>query len=203
MRSFKIFVDFDKEEAWLNQKAAQGQGLVSTAFGYEFTPIIPGSAVIRIDYRDSMKPADYADYLAMFADAGWQHVGGSRWSGGQYFATATRDARADIFSDPASKAQRYRRAMAVSFALLLPFFVISLALLVQGALAITPDQIYLTPGLWQMQGAQFWRAFLFETPFALMRLSGPIILIGACVLLGSTLLYQWALYRRAVRVAAS
>lgn len=203
MMKFKAFADFDKEEAWLNRMAAEGQGLIATGIGYRFTPIAPGSAVIRIDYQDSMKPADYADYRAMFADAGWQHVGGSRGSGAQYFAAATRDARADIFSDPISKAQRYRRAMTMNFAILLPFLIITVALLVQGSLAITPGEVYLTPGLWQMEGAQFWRAFLFETPFALLRLSGPIVLIGACVLIGATLLYQWSLYRRAVRVAAS
>lgn len=199
MRRFKIFADFDKEEAWLNDMAKAGHGLIGTGFGYAFTPIEPGSAVIRIDYRDTMSAEGYADYLSLFADAGWQHVGGSRRSGAQYFATATRDARADIFSDAVSKAERYRRAMAVSFAMLLPFLVITSVLWMQGALA--PGDLYLTPGLWQKEGAEFWRAFLFETPFALLRLAAPVVLVGICVVFGATLLYQSVLYRRATRVA--
>lgn len=29
--------------------------------------------------------------------------------------------------------------------------------------------LYLAEGLWSMEGAMFWKAFLFETPFALLR----------------------------------
>ena len=29
--------------------------------------------------------------------------------------------------------------------------------------------LYLTEGLWSMKGALFWKAFLFETPFVLLR----------------------------------
>jgi len=29
--------------------------------------------------------------------------------------------------------------------------------------------LYYTPGLWEMSGFEFWRKFLFETPFALFR----------------------------------
>lgn len=32
-----------------------------------------------------------------------------------------------------------------------------------------PVNWYLTPGLWDREGSSFWFAFLFETPFALMR----------------------------------
>lgn len=30
--------------------------------------------------------------------------------------------------------------------------------------------LYLTEGLWQMEGSLFWKALLFETPFVLLRL---------------------------------
>lgn len=30
--------------------------------------------------------------------------------------------------------------------------------------------LYLTEGLWNMKGSLFWKAFLFETPFTLLRL---------------------------------
>ncbi|HEN0383846.1 TPA: DUF2812 domain-containing protein [Streptococcus agalactiae] len=33
-----------------------------------------------------------------------------------------------------------------------------------------PKSWYLTQGLWEMQGKIFWLAFLFETPFALLRI---------------------------------
>lgn len=34
---------------------------------------------------------------------------------------------------------------------------------------LNPKQWYYTPGLWEKEGSDFWRAFLFETPFALGR----------------------------------
>lgn len=200
MKTFKIFVDFDKEEAWLNRRAAEGWLLVGAGLRYSFAPIAPGSAVVRVDYRPSMSAADFDDYRNLFWDAGWQHMAGSRWSGAQYFASFSGDANADIFSDPASKAQRYRRAMTVTSALLLPFLVITLALLVQGNLSV---DLYLTPGLWEMQGWDFVRAFAFETPFALMRLAGPLLLVGACVFFAAHIAYQWILYRRALSLTGA
>lgn len=52
--------------------------------------------------------------------------------------------------------------MTSTFAIL--FLVYSMLFLPDG-----PGMIFLTPGLWEMQGMEFWRAFLFELPFALMR----------------------------------
>jgi len=53
----------------------------------------------------------------------------------------------------------------------LPFVFVSIA---QGTFfridaLINPKVLYYTPGLWERSGFDFWRAFLFETPFALMR----------------------------------
>jgi hypothetical protein len=195
MKAFKMFVDFDREEAWLNRKAGEGWLIVKAGLVYTFAPIEPGSAVVRVDYRPTMGTADFDDYRNLFWDAGWQHVAGSRGSGAQYFASFSGDTNADIFSDATSKAQRYRKAMAMTSVLLLPFFIITVALWTQGNLAV---ELYLTPGLWELQGWQFVRAFAFETPFALLRLAGPLVLVGACVVLAALIVYQWLLYRRAL-----
>ena len=198
MKSFKIFVDFDKEEVWLNRRAAEGWLVVKAGLLYTFAPIDAGSAVVRVDYRPSMSAADFDDYRNLFWDAGWQHVAGSRWSGAQYFASFTGDANADIFSDPSSKAQRYRRAMTITLALLLPFLAITIALWVAGNLSV---ELYLTPGLWELQGWPFVRAFAIETPFALMRLAGPLLLVGTRASFTALIVYQWVLYRRALAPA--
>lgn len=34
---------------------------------------------------------------------------------------------------------------------------------------MNPKLLYYTPGLWQKTGMNFWKAFLFETPFAINR----------------------------------
>jgi hypothetical protein len=195
MRVFKVFADFDKEERWLNRMAADGRLLVGASLWYTFAPVEPGRAVVRIDYRDSMKAADYADYIALFADAGWQHMAGSRHGGPHYFASFAGDADAEIFSDAASLAQRYRRSIGATAAVVTSFLVVVVVLATQGWLQ--PSQIYLTPGLWEMQGWAFVRSFLFETPFALMRLA-PYLLVFACVAGAVQIAYQAFLYRRTV-----
>lgn len=195
MRAFRSFVDFDKEEAWLNRRAAEGWLVVHAGIFYRFTAIAPGSATVRVDYRPTMSATDFDDYRNLFWDGGWQHVAGSRGSGAQYFASFSGETGADIFSDRSSKAERYRRAMAMTAALLMPFVAIAVAVWAQGGI---PDELYLTPGLWEMQGWQFVRAFAFETPFALMRAGLPLLLLGTIVVFLGQLVYQWILYRRAL-----
>ncbi|HYK74826.1 MAG TPA: hypothetical protein VEV44_17155 [Pseudoneobacillus sp.] len=47
---------------------------------------------------------------------------------------------------------------------------------------IDPKLLYYTPGLWEKSGTSFWSAFLFETPFALMRGFSWYILVLAIAL---------------------
>lgn len=205
IKKLKVFVDFDKEEAWLNQMAAQGHLLSKADFRYTFTPIQPGSATVRLDYRPSMSRSDFHDYLKLFEDAGWQHLDGSKGGGPQYFASFSADANADIFSDAASKAQRYRRSITSRSAILIPFLVIVYFLWTQGiggsGTIASPKDWYLTPGLWDLQGAEFVRAFLFETFFVVGRVGGPLVLAVACVVLAAQMATQYVLYRRATALA--
>lgn len=47
---------------------------------------------------------------------------------------------------------------------------------------VTSNNLFLTSGLWDMQGTEFWRAFLFELPFAIMRFLPAILFPIAAVL---------------------
>ncbi len=205
MKKLNFFVDFDKEETWLNQMAAEGHLLSKADMSYTFTPIQPGSAVVRIDHRSSMRRDAFDDYLRLFEDAGWQHLEGSKGGGPQYFASFSDDANADIFSDAASKAQRYRRSIANRLALLIPFlFLIYIAWTLGTGGPSTfasPKDWYLTPELWDLQGAEFVGAFLIETPFVLLRVGGPLFLACACVVLAAQITKQYVLYRRAMALA--
>ncbi len=80
--------------------------------------------------------------------------------------------------------------------MLAPFLTLAILLIAQSALDLNPDAIYLKPGLWELEGATFWRAFLFETPFALLRVCTPLPLLGSCAFFGVILLRQWRLYRQ-------
>jgi fatty acid desaturase len=79
----------------------------------------------------------------------------------------------DIFSDVDSKAARYRRKAEMWISLLTAFIPIYIVLILTGtideAAFLDPKALYYTPGLWDKAGADFWGAFLFETPFVLFR----------------------------------
>jgi hypothetical protein len=51
---------------------------------------------------------EYDNYIALFEDAGWKHVCGTRSSGNQYFLPMSEKAGTDIFSDRVSAAARYK-----------------------------------------------------------------------------------------------
>ncbi|EKN69797.1 hypothetical protein BABA_08396 [Neobacillus bataviensis LMG 21833] len=173
MKKFKYFLDFEKEAVWLNQMAADGYELVGKSFGYRFRKNNPEKANIKIDYRMFKKQADFVDYCTLFEDSGWKHVAGTKSSGAQYFKRVSETADEDIFSDIDSKAGRYKRLSDMYFSLSACYLPIFAALVMTGAIDtgafLNPKQLYYTPGLWEKEGAGFWGAFLFETPFAFFR----------------------------------
>lgn len=164
LKVFKVFVDIDKEEVYLNEMANKGYFLKKySAFGfYHFFKDQPQDLYYRVDYRQFRKRSDFEDYKALFEDAGWQHVYGTRYSLNQYFLPKSADAGKDIFSTKESAAVRYKTLYQMCY---LNVFV---------ALVFIfgfdwSDVSFLTPGLWEMSGPKFLSAFLFELPFVALR----------------------------------
>ncbi|MFD1206739.1 DUF2812 domain-containing protein [Sporosarcina contaminans] len=173
MYKFKFFMDFEKEENWLEQMASSGYHLESTSLGYKFQRREPELATIKIDFRKFKNKEDFIDYCTMFEDSGWKHISGSKGSGMQYFKKINGSGEDEIFSDNHSKAARYKRFADKSFELALSFLPLLLVFYLSDIMnfnAFTnPKELYFTPGLWDKSGTSFWFSFLFETPFALMR----------------------------------
>jgi len=114
------------------------------------------------------------------------------------------DTDEDIFSDLPSLAGRYKRNANILFSssiILLPLVVF---------LLITPNVVrlngfqniralYYTPGLWELSGLDFWVRFLFETPFAIFRgFGGVVILIFIVMLIFLQLIItikSWCFYK--------
>lgn len=172
-----------KEEQWLNDFLQQGYKITKinawlSGFVFEKTS---QSYVVRIDCQKAMKKEAFEEYKLMYEDFGWTYLQGSRSSGKHYWQKVLEGQEADqLFSDRQSTKNYYKQLMNYSLMFALPFFVLSCILFQQGILS--PDNIYLTRGLWDMEGSLFWKAFLFETPFALLRLFCPLIVIGSAVL---------------------
>src|SRR5690625_4802509 len=173
MWKWKFFIDFEKEEKWLEEMAKRGMQLEKASFGYTFRSAPSEKATIRIDYRMFKTQNDFLDYCTLFEDSGWKHIAGKKNSGTQYFKKIDQDGSDDIFSDKQSKAGKYKRLSDYFFQFALAYFPILFAFFMADIIEIkallNPKLLYYTPGLWEMSGKSFWFAFLFETPFAFMR----------------------------------
>jgi len=201
MKKFKIIADFAKEEQFLNDMAKRGYRLEKyNSLGvYTFRRAELQNLSYRIDYRTFSNSAQFENYCTLFQDAGWEHVYGTKRSGSQYFLPIPdRVQTDDIFSDKESKAGRYRRFSAQCFT--------SLTLMIVWLIILMPDSWsfrdvrswYFTDGLWDMSGSLFWKAFLFETPFVILRVVPFLVFLLLAVLYG-----YWALKARNLYKALS
>ena len=95
--------DFEKEEKWLNDMAAQGLALVSTGFlRYEFEPCEPGEYIVRLEMREHDE-----GYLSFMADTGAEYVGRMvKWI---YFRRKAELGAFDIFSDLDSRLEHLKK----------------------------------------------------------------------------------------------
>jgi hypothetical protein len=189
MKVWKIFVDLSKEELYLRAMAEKGYAFVkhSQLGFYTFAKIQPKTSNYRVDYRAFGSRSEFEDYLTLFDDAGWNHIYGKKNSGSQYFLPKPHTAQTnDIFSDPDSKAGRYKRqfSLCLSSSITMLAFVFIFWLMYQPATYswYDPHSWYLTPGIWELTGTDFWRAFAWEAPHALMRGIGILIPLPACAI---------------------
>jgi len=101
----------EAEEAWLRKMAQQGWHLAEVGiFGvYSFAAGEPRDSIYRLDFQSPPKK-ELSNYLQLFRDAGWEHIGSmASW---QYFRKPVQDGEeAEIFTDAASKIAKYRRVI--------------------------------------------------------------------------------------------
>jgi hypothetical protein len=128
-RVFKWFWAWNdkQEERWLTQMAQQGWHLQSPGlFGfYTFEQGAPRNVTYRLDFKTAGK--DEAEYLQLFADAGWEHLGDM--GGWQYFRKETVEGETpEIYTDRASKAYKYQRILLFLIILLPVYLVVMLSM---------------------------------------------------------------------------
>src|SRR5699024_2563645 len=126
--------------------------------------------IIRLDYQEWMSKEKFVEYKLIHEDFGWEHLKRSRFGSIQCWQNKS-EYQNEICSDRQSKALYYKRLMTYSLSFALLFFIIGIDILVKG-------NVYMTEGLWDMNGSLFWKALVFETPFALLRLLPTIFFIG-------------------------
>lgn len=205
MWQLKCFFDFRKEEKWLEDMGRKGYRLRKSSGGfYQFDYCnTPGEFNIKIDYRYFSKSQDFLNYCALFEDSGWQHIAGSKNSGTQYFVKNRADAGDDIFTDNFSRAGRYKRISFMWMTMAVIYLPLACSFITTGFIRAQSifnwKSLYLTPGLWELKGIHFWRAFLFETPFALLRGFGWTGFLLVVAIYAYYALKSYLLYRREVK----
>ncbi|ULO06650.1 DUF2812 domain-containing protein [Paenibacillus sp. 19GGS1-52] len=171
MWKFKLFVNFRKEEEWLNVWLQKGYELIKVnRMGiYTFKTTEQRNQVIKIDFQVLKTKGHLENYEALYEEFGWRHIAGNKGYSHHYLIKE-KDGQNILFSDNPSEAALYKRlATYYGTAAIIPF----VFLFNHNAVTffLNPKAAYLTQGLWQMENSDFWSAFLFETPFAFMRIS--------------------------------
>lgn len=130
---FKVFWAWqdEREEAWLTEMASQGWHLKELSFPmvYTFEAGPPRHMAYRLDFFIDHK--DFQTYLQLFRDAGWEYVG--RMGSWQYFRIQAEEGQEpEIYTDPASKIQKYRRLIAFLVVFLPIYLLLSSDVLLRG-----------------------------------------------------------------------
>lgn len=115
---YRIFGDFEKEEKWVNNMAAEGWHLEKFSFGrFVFTKGEPGAYIFRNEFirMNSSEKEDYFDFLK---DSGITII--NELGGWVYMKKAAAEGPFEIYTDTKSKIAYYKRMLSI-FALL--FFV--------------------------------------------------------------------------------
>lgn len=168
MKVFKCFFDIEKEEKWLNEQLEKGYRCTKiSGLGMYTFEKTNKRYVIRLDYQDYLSKGKFQDYKGLYEDFGWNFIKGSSFGGIQYWQKEA-DGQNEIFSDRQSTNNFYKRVMVYTFG-------IGILLLFACYMPYKDSGLYLTEGLWNMEGALFWKALIFETPFVLLRLL-PVIM---------------------------
>lgn len=119
--------DFDKEEAWLNQMAAQGYCLTSVGFfQYTFESCLPGEYGVRLELLENVPShPESAQYIAFLEETGAEYLGCViRWA---YFRKKTADGPFSLYSDNASRVKHLNRLLLLLGVLALSQFCIALS----------------------------------------------------------------------------
>lgn len=172
---FRTFVDIEEEENWINKQMENGLRLVDlNLIGiYYFVEDPSNSMVVRTDFREFNRKREFKEYVAFMEDTGWQLLKGSYLFGQHYFIGDKSNGNIELFSDNESRVALYKRREKSTFVVWLMLLVLIFPKI---NMDFSLDAIFLTPGLWEKTGTDFWQAFFFELPFALGR-AGIIYLI--------------------------
>ena len=99
----KWFLDWEKEEKWVNEMAAKGLALTAIGLGrFEFEECDPGEYRYRCELLKNLpNHPESEQYIRFVESTGAEHA--ASWMRWVYFRKKTADGEFELFSDNASK----------------------------------------------------------------------------------------------------
>lgn len=179
MKKIRIFLDIEKELDWLKEMDLKGWECTNVnALGvFSFSKKDSITKHYQIDFQEFPRKSKFEDYVKFHEEFNWKLIGGS-WTSGKYYWQSNAADNESLFSDNSSERHFYRRALNQYLSLTVVFTV--LYFIVNQSIDISivnwRDAFY-TPGLWETSGSLFLKKFLFELPFACMRLGFHLIIL--------------------------
>lgn len=115
----RFYLDYEKEEKWINEMAAHGWQLKKFSFGrFTFTKGESGAFIYRNEFIGGMSKNEKQNYFEFLKDSGISII--NEFGGWVYMKKATAEGPFEIYTDTKSKIAYYKRILN---AFLLLFFV--------------------------------------------------------------------------------
>ncbi|MCL2493044.1 MAG: DUF2812 domain-containing protein [Clostridiales bacterium] len=124
---WKLFVDYEKEEKWLNDMAAKGLAFEDYSFArYVFSDCKPGEYIYRIELlENSFRNPESQQYLSFMSETGAEPV--ANWFRWIYFRKKAAEGVFELYSDIESKIAHFNRIMWLFFIIMCMEIVIGLS----------------------------------------------------------------------------
>lgn len=120
----RAFIDYEKEEKWLNEMAAKGLAMTDYSWcRYVFEDTPPGEYTYRLELLENVTiHPESRKYIEFLEETGVEQVASyMRWV---YFRKKTKDGPFDLYSDIDSKLGHYQRVFQLWFVLTIAELVI-------------------------------------------------------------------------------
>ena len=109
MTKFRLYLDKDKETAWINEMAAQGYALTGFCIGfYKFEECEPGKYTYQIDFGDKMFAVD-DNYREFMAENNIEIV--SLWGYWIFLRKLAADGEFKLYTDVDSSIEHYTKIL--------------------------------------------------------------------------------------------
>ena len=107
---YRFYLDYDKEEKWINKMAGEGWHLTKCILGrFVFTKGEPGAFIYRNEFISGMSRKEREEYFEILKESGVTII--NEFGGWIYMKRAAAEGPFEIYTDAKSKIGYYKRML--------------------------------------------------------------------------------------------